>query len=110
MNNRPGKKFIKACSLKKTKQLDKAKTFLITAQAKNCNSRSGIKITNDGSLLQQQFICCLLKGIGRAVKLYTQNMPFTIPFVYFSHHKDKCHFELSSGAITVGVQDFSKLL
>lgn len=54
MNDRPGKKLIKACSLKKVKQLDKAKPFLITAQAKHRNSRSGIKIANDGPLLQQQ--------------------------------------------------------
>ena len=107
MNNRPGKKLIKACSLKKAKQLHKAKTFLITAQAKDHNSRSGIKIANDGPFASAA-TQCFLKGVGRAVKLYTWNMPFTIPFVYFSHHKDKHHFELSSGDITVGVQDFSR--
>lgn len=46
--NGPVKKLIKACSLKKTKQLDKAETFLITAQAKDRNSRSGIEIANYG--------------------------------------------------------------
>ena len=106
MNNRPGK-LIEAYSLKKTKQLDKAKTFLITARAKGCNCRSGIKIGNDGLLLQQQLSWCLLKGIDRAVKLYIHNMVFTIPFVHFSHHKDKRHFELCSGDTTVGVQDCS---